>query len=1238
MTEPLGVMDTVRSVVGSSFQPDDRRGLITKILQHQDLDSLLRLSVVLCDHELQGDGCSLFLYDVERSEIVLKESTVLTRFLGQRQPANPMREHAVTEKIVRRLQPQGLGFAQLDHTLRWEQTETLGLEMCSLLYHFGVTRWTFWTKCPLVIDVVHDDIRWSSFELPPNVDEDELLRLRREILGSDESNSGGLGHCELPHDEIGSIAIVNIGGGEGEVPRAVLRIVRHRDKDPFGDADIQWMMWLAGLLDRYMQAAISLSDLTDLGTQLEVEDFGRTLVRLLQRVLRVKGCSIFLEMEPPSRDSNRRVFPCIATTGLIRDGRRVDQEARYEVEIGKEETEHLTSWALSHGQLIALTDVHNFSPADFPGLHREPGGGEFSETDAQGQKFEVGPILISPLFLHQGREVAGAIRISRRRGEAFEKHEQLLFLDISRRLSRVLTNLHLRQVSEKLIKLYDAPEAMLERVPREICRLLEVEGCSVLLRRGNILALKATAGALRGREGGIEYDIGDAKKRGWTGWVAYKKKALLLNSPEEAKEADETDPPRHAQGEVKKPCETGEPAYRFLAVPIFRNPEDPGSEVLGVVRVPRKREDPPFEEEHQSILVSFAARLSLALNLARRNEQLEAVVKLPNIGDSSQGPELAGDSPANPTKAASRVVERAVDVLIEKLGFDFGAIFMFDKRTGEIRWRHGRCALAEQDACLCRAVCYSIDGDNVHARIIRQREAESVTGWEPGTEPALPDRGFKRFVCPILLGHTALGTVEVAVSPSRRISEREQNMVRLLAGFCANALYSEAVFRKLDDLRHSLVTVGPLMTVERPLQEKLAVIAEAAARVTQADNVIIHEYVGPPPEQGNSRGRFRNSACGGPRPPGVWREVDQARDAVPFRIVESKQPEFAAVARGSQVIFHEKEEPNFIQRESIRSVAGLPLTVQDTCVGCIFFNFASRQDFDAQQRQEIEMMAEYAAVAIYQGRLLEETKKLTREKSNLLRYAEHSLNQPLNALLGFFSNLAAGVYNQELSPEILRVPDLFRTSAFGQRIRQQYRLCEYLCYLVETFLHIDRLETELRDTEGEERISRELFTIRSAKQDLSALCQLAAGVGEAYLFGSILQEIEPEVSGLFDENAVQISLLNILVNAVKHGRPSDGGGAGVIRLTLAKYLEGEVEWAEILVEDSGPGVPPDERERIFERHYRRGNNPGGLGIGLFLTRGYVEAHGGRVSVRESAFGGACFIVHLPLAGREEDTH
>jgi signal transduction histidine kinase len=109
-----------------------------------------------------------------------------------------------------------------------------------------------------------------------------------------------------------------------------------------------------------------------------------------------------------------------------------------------------------------------------------------------------------------------------------------------------------------------------------------------------------------------------------------------------------------------------------------------------------------------------------------------------------------------------------------------------------------------------------------------------------------------------------------------------------------------------------------------------------------------------------------------------------------------------------------------------------------------------------------------------------------------------------------------------------------------------------------------------------------------------------------------------------DATRLRQAIANLIDNAVKY---TPAGGQITVQ---ARAQDGE---AVLIVQDTGPGVPPDEQLRIWERLYRgdQSRSQSGLGLGLSLVRAIVEAHGGRASVANAPGGGAIFAVHLPLA-------
>ena len=125
------------------------------------------------------------------------------------------------------------------------------------------------------------------------------------------------------------------------------------------------------------------------------------------------------------------------------------------------------------------------------------------------------------------------------------------------------------------------------------------------------------------------------------------------------------------------------------------------------------------------------------------------------------------------------------------------------------------------------------------------------------------------------------------------------------------------------------------------------------------------------------------------------------------------------------------------------------------------------------------------------------------------------------------------------------------------------------------------------------------------------------------------------VSG--DKRRLERVLANLVQNAVRYG----GGVTGVqVAATPGHRGDEPVRQVRLVVDDGGPGVPAEDRERIFERFSRGsgGDRDGtrGVGLGLALVRDLVAAHGGEVWVEDRPGGGARFVVTLPCVGVEGD--
>jgi heavy metal sensor kinase len=123
-----------------------------------------------------------------------------------------------------------------------------------------------------------------------------------------------------------------------------------------------------------------------------------------------------------------------------------------------------------------------------------------------------------------------------------------------------------------------------------------------------------------------------------------------------------------------------------------------------------------------------------------------------------------------------------------------------------------------------------------------------------------------------------------------------------------------------------------------------------------------------------------------------------------------------------------------------------------------------------------------------------------------------------------------------------------------------------------------------------------------------------------------------------DHAFLRMAIVNLLDNAVKY---SPAGSAIRLSLHPASGTSDSRHFVELTIEDEGPGIPSNARERVFDRFYRldeaRGRDAGGVGLGLPIAKWAVEAHGGEISVRSGESCGAIFCVWLPIAGGTLDS-
>jgi signal transduction histidine kinase len=231
---------------------------------------------------------------------------------------------------------------------------------------------------------------------------------------------------------------------------------------------------------------------------------------------------------------------------------------------------------------------------------------------------------------------------------------------------------------------------------------------------------------------------------------------------------------------------------------------------------------------------------------------------------------------------------------------------------------------------------------------------------------------------------------------------------------------------------------------------------------------------------------------------------------------------------------------------------------------------------------------------------------------------EVQLRQALEARDEFFSvathELKDPLFALQLSIQLLRhaaqkqgeVPAHVR-----QHLEVSHRQADRLARLIDNLLDVSRI------TNGRLRLDLEALDLSElAREMVDRVQEKAHSVGTTI----DVQNCEP-VIGYFDRTKLEQVVGNLLTNAIKYG----AGRPVTVR------VKGEDGAAVLEVEDRGVGIAPQDQERIFQRFERASENhkQASLGLGLYIVRSLVEAHGGAVGVRSEPGKGATFTVTLP---------
>jgi signal transduction histidine kinase len=315
---------------------------------------------------------------------------------------------------------------------------------------------------------------------------------------------------------------------------------------------------------------------------------------------------------------------------------------------------------------------------------------------------------------------------------------------------------------------------------------------------------------------------------------------------------------------------------------------------------------------------------------------------------------------------------------------------------------------------------------------------------------------------------------------------------------------------------------------------------------------------------------------------------------------------------------------------------GVPMIARDRVIGVISVESYKKNAFSQDDVLLLTAIANQAAVAIENAQLYKDLEGLTyaleqrvmertnelretnlrllaadRSKNQFLANMSHELRTPLNSIIGFSSVLLESA-RTTLQPRLYKFLENIHTAG------------NHLLELINDILDLSKIEA------GKMELRPDTFDLRDTITAVERVMKGFAAEANVRITSTIDADV-PLVR--LDEGRLKQILFNLLSNAVKF---SPNGGPVSLAVSRVPRPSSPIgcEAVRIDVSDQGIGIPADELKRIFDEFYQtefgRRARRGGTGLGLSLTRNFVELHHGRIDVQSTPGSGSTFSLVLPV--------
>jgi two-component system, NtrC family, sensor kinase len=669
----------------------------------------------------------------------------------------------------------------------------------------------------------------------------------------------------------------------------------------------------------------------------------------------------------------------------------------------------------------------------------------------------------------------------------------------------------------------------------------------------------------------------------------------------------------------------GEFLRSTVAVPMVRE-----GAAIGTINVNRF-EPGPFSDRQIELLRTFAAQAVIAIENVRLFTELqqrnEALTQAHAQVSEALEQQTATAEILRVISQSQTDVQPVFDTIVRNAarlcGASYGGVYRFDGTlvhsvahagyTPEqlVHWRRQWPRPVTAATAVCRAI---------RSRgVFRIADVERAAEAHESSSDALAnvrERGVRSVVIvPMFRQQAIIGAISLTHRDVDAFSDAHVDLLKTFADQAVIAVENVRLFTELqtrtEELTRSVGQLTALGEVARAvsstldLDTVLSTIVSRAILLSGTDGGSVYEY-------NEATEEFSLRASRGL--PEAY--VGQVRDTRPRkgegavgRVAQTREP--VQIADISDPAAYESRVRNTLLQIGLRALLAVPLIAEDRLVGALIVMRKRSGTFAAEEVALLQTFATQSALAIQNARLFREIEDKSRQlevasqhKSEFLANMSHELRTPLNAIIGFSEVLGERLFGELNDKQEEYLKDIH---ASGQ----------HLLSLINDILDLSkieagRMELELTDFDLPTAIDNALTLVRERAGRRGIALHQAADEGVGQTRG--------------DERKIKQVLLNLLSNAIKF--TPDGGRIAV----RARPVDGSIE---VSVSDTGVGIAPEDQEAIFEEFRQVGTaakKVEGTGLGLALSRKFVELHGGRIEVQSQLGVGSTFTFTIPRIG------